>query len=277
MVAFRRFVQKVTMRIGRFFQVDVVLHWTFVLAPLYVLFSRWGADHAGGAAQWWWNMGWMQMILFCIFLFVLLHEYGHALAARWFGIGTKEIVLTPIGGLAMLKSMPREPYKEMVIAIAGPLVNLVLAGIFLVLYLAGALRWSTILAQQLPTLWTLLIVNVMLFGFNLLPAFPMDGGRILRAMLAVYFNYEDATRYAVNIARIAAVIFMFVGLTRMQFSWVLIGLFVYVASSSELIRLRMLRAYEEQQRAETHRRGDASVVEGHVVRRAQDDARERDL
>ena len=136
----------------------------------------------------------------------MLHEYGHALTARRFGIGTRSITLLPIGGLALLESMPRDPRQEILVALAGPAVNLAIAA---VLYSCSpppaAPARSSALDPAGSLLPTLFAANLMLALFNLLPAFPMDGGRVLRAALAMRMDRVRATRLAARIGQVLAV------------------------------------------------------------------------
>ncbi len=152
--------------------------------------------------------------MLAVFTCVLLHEYGHALAARYFGVQTKDIIITPIGGLARLVNMPHDPLQEFAIAIAGPTVNLVVALAF-AFYLAGT-RQPFSLSEgaagllQFPQL--MMWLNLFLFLFNLIPAFPMDGGRILRSLLAVSFRRETATLVAGLLGQLLAVGFVLYGI-----------------------------------------------------------------
>ena len=133
-----------------------------------------------------------------IFLCVLLHEFGHAFAAKAFGIRTPDITLLPIGGVARLERMPSNPWQELVIAIAGPAVNVLIAAIVFLL-IGGVLplqEFGLIDTASGSLLAKLLIVNVLLVAFNVIPAFPMDGGRVLRALLATQVRYVD--RYAIG-------------------------------------------------------------------------------
>ncbi len=176
-----------------------------------------------------------------IFLCVLLHEFGHALAAKIFGIRTPDITLLPIGGVARLERMPANPRQEFVIAIAGPAVNVFIAiAIFVVIGGVLPLREFDLVDTAGGTLLAkLLVVNVLLVAFNMIPAFPMDGGRVLRALLATQMRYPAATRLAARIGQIIAVLFGLASLT----SWGgpmlgFIALFVFLGAQQELAYAR---------------------------------------
>jgi Zn-dependent protease len=142
-----------------------------------------------------------------VFACVVLHELGHSLQARRFGIRVRDIVLLPIGGVARAERIPENPWQEIVIAISGPLVNFVLAGVLiLVIWVSG-----NQLDFEDGLLTNLLLINLVLGIFNLVPAFPMDGGRILRGLLAIKMSYLDATRLAKNVGHIIAIIFAVLG------------------------------------------------------------------
>lgn len=180
-------------------------------------------------------------VLFIVALFacVLLHELGHALTAQRYGIRTRDITLLPIGGVARLERMPTESGQELLIALAGPAVNLVIAA---VAYGALALLPDPDPMGLLPRL---AVANVAIMGFNLLPAFPMDGGRVLRAVLATRMGRVAATRRAAAIGRGFAIVFVMLGL------WVnpvllLVGVFVWLAAGGELMDVELRAAAEHQ-------------------------------
>src|SRR5262245_18200701 len=169
-----------------------------------------------------------------LFLCVVLHEFGHVFAARLYGIGTSDVTLLPIGGVASLERMPEKPGQEIVRARAGPAVNVVIAAV-----LAGFLGASFDLGQagalgdtRASLLDRLAVANVALFVFNLIPAFPMDGGRVLRALLAIPMGYTRATRLAASIGQGLAVLFAFLGLMGNPLL-VLIAVFIFLAASGE--------------------------------------------
>jgi len=211
-------------RLGRAAGVDVYLHFTFLLLLGWEFFSR--AVHGDFAGAVW------QGLVFNLVLFgtVVLHELGHALAARHYGIGTADITLLPIGGVARLLASPDTPKEELVIALAGPAVNVMLAGlIFAALQLAPGLAGLGVVGAVIVR-W--LHINVALLVFNLIPAFPMDGGRVLRATLAMRMGLSGGTRIAARVGQVLAVGFFFAGLV-----WnpmlMLIGLFVWFSAAQE--------------------------------------------
>jgi stage IV sporulation protein FB len=170
-----------------------------------------------------------------VFACVVLHELGHAVAARRYGIKTPDITLLPIGGLARLSRMPDKPSEEIVIALAGPLVNVVIA-LALFLALGGAVDPRVMTHIGNPSygpIARLAGVNVILVLFNLIPAFPMDGGRVLRAVLALRFDRRRATRIAALIGRGFAFLFALFGLYSQNYFLVFIAVFVFLAAQSE--------------------------------------------
>ena len=217
------------MKLGKVAGIDVFLHWTFVFAPLALIFQSWYLENSLALT------GILLVLLCCVFGCVLLHEFGHALAARYFGVQTRDIILTPIGGLARLVRMPKNPSHEFLITLAGPMVNLGIAGLAAVyLAIAGpgfALR-QQISTGDLPVF--LFYINLFLFAFNLIPAFPMDGGRILRAMLASFMKFETATLIAGSVGQVLAVALGVYGLLEGHYSLCIIGAFVYFAASAEI-------------------------------------------
>jgi Zn-dependent protease len=165
---------------------------------------------------------------------VVMHEYGHALASRRYGIGTRDITLLPIGGVARLERMPENPRQELWVALAGPAVNVVLAAA-LAMWLAATRGWAPLNSLSVSGgsfAERLLVANVFLVAFNLLPAFPMDGGRVLRALLAMHMPYSRATRAAARTGQGMALLFGFIGLLGNPFL-LFIALFVWMGASQE--------------------------------------------
>ncbi|NNF57219.1 MAG: site-2 protease family protein, partial [Rhodothermaceae bacterium] len=170
-----------SLRLGRIAGIDVFLHWTFglLLVGAFAFFLVNGQGVATAAAA--------LLLILAVFGCVVLHEFGHALTARRYDVPTKDITLYPIGGVARLQRIPEAPTQELLIAIAGPAVNVALALLIGggLLALGQSITAPTGLGEPLGHFWANLFwVNVLLVGFNLLPAFPMDGGRVLRALLA---------------------------------------------------------------------------------------------
>ncbi len=173
--------------------------------------------------------------ILAVFACVVLHELGHALAARRYGIRTPRITLLPIGGLAELERMPEKPSEEIVVAIAGPLVNVAIAA-FLILVLGARFGSDTLAAIDNPNggfLARIAAVNVVLVLFNLIPAFPMDGGRVLRALLATRLDRARATQVAATIGQGLAFVFAFIGLIGGNPLLLFIAIFIYLAAGGE--------------------------------------------
>ena len=221
-------------RVGKVAGIGFYIHITF---PLFIALLAWEPYQSGGFSA---AVG-MVSFLLSVFVCVLLHELGHAFAAKYFGIRTHDITLLPIGGVARLERMPEKPSQELVVALAGPLVNVV---IVLILLPWVVFRYSFPIEDTLGSVpfWNfdwltgLLGVNVVILLFNLLPAFPMDGGRVLRSLLAFWLNYHNATRVAVFLGRLMAVFFVATGFWIEQYVLMLIGVFVFVGAGRESVK-----------------------------------------
>ncbi|REJ76652.1 MAG: site-2 protease family protein [Planctomycetota bacterium] len=240
-------------KIARIAGIDVRIHATFVLLLGYVY---WLSTSQGGTAA---DAVSELVFVLSIFGIVVLHELGHAMAARRYGVPTKDITLLPIGGVARLERIPEDPKQEFVIAVAGPAVNVVLAMLCLagIVLIGGATMalslaepgsdWMSVLlggadpgsgVRSIPVvlsvfLTKLLLVNIMLILFNMLPAFPMDGGRVFRALLAMKIDYVRATRAAATIGKGMAALFAVAGITIAQPFLILIAIFVWIGAASE--------------------------------------------
>jgi len=212
--------------------IQLRIHVTFVLLIAWLAFGYYAQGGSPAAAE-----GVIFVLL--LFLCVVLHEFGHALAAKAFGINTPDITLLPIGGVARLERMPEEPKQELLIAVAGPAVNVVIA---LGLFVAGGSFINPFVNPAAPEgvglISQLLIINVLLVAFNLLPAFPMDGGRVLRALLATRMSYARATQIAATVGQGFAFVFGFIGLIWNPFL-IFIALFVYIGASQEAALAQM--------------------------------------
>ena len=238
--------------LGSILGIAIKVHWTFFLLVTWIFLASLlsGSDMSAATSQ----------AAFVLLLFgcVVLHELGHALAARCFGIQTEDITLLPIGGLARLERMPRHPFQEIVVALAGPAVNVVIATLLLILIGLPSGGSSAFMGKLLGTgtLEQLVFVNIALVAFNMLPAFPLDGGRVLRALLAIFLDYSVATRSAARLGQVFAVGLGLLGLANPFL--LIIALFIFFAASAEasqvtlqerfgarLVRDGMIRIFRE--------------------------------
>ncbi|MGH7942241.1 MAG: site-2 protease family protein [Limisphaerales bacterium] len=183
------------------------------------------------------------VFVIAVFVIIVLHELGHALTARRYGIRTRDITLLPIGGVARLERIPEDPRQELAVALAGPAVNVALAIIlFVVLVVLGqpirAFDLNDISILSANFLRRLLLVNVVLALFNLLPAFPMDGGRVLRAFLAMKMDYVRATHIAANVGQAMALVFVIIGLFKFPIL-LFVALFVWMGAAAESSMVQM--------------------------------------
>lgn len=249
-----------SLKLFTLFGIPVHLHWSFGLIFLYAMWI--GYSNEMGPIGTLWLMGFFVALFGC----VLLHEYGHSLTAKRYGVNTQDIILTPIGGIARLERMPEKPIQEFLVAIAGPMVNVVIAialiGLSKLIFYGNnweLFKWF--LEQQFsfstsetgdvleetgiePTgllfyLPVLVATNIALVLFNLIPAFPMDGGRVLRALLAMRLGRVRATRAAALIGQGIAVLFVVIGLWQGAFTLALIGIFVFTTARAENAMVRL--------------------------------------
>ena len=231
---------KRSLKVGSVYGIGIFLHWTFLLLIAAIFAYYYVQSQSLGAAVS--GMGFIVAVFVC----VILHELGHALTARRFGVPTRSITLYPIGGLARLERIPAEPMKEFWIAIGGPAVNIVIAvGLALVLLVTGGSFAPG--ALQTPgqhVIASLMWINAVLAGFNMLPAFPMDGGRVLRALLALRQDYAQATQTAANVGQAMAILFGLVGIVWFNPILLFIALFVYVGAQQES-QQAMYRSFTE--------------------------------
>lgn len=216
-------------KLGKVFGINVYMHATFLILIAWIVLTEWGETHSGRAVA-----GAVLFIL-ALFVCVVAHEFGHALAARRYGIQTNDITLLPIGGVSSLERIPDDPRQELRVALAGPAVSVAIAmALLLTAWITGATGHLKQIGPwgNVPFIEQLLLANVMLVIFNLLPAFPMDGGRIFRSLLARRMDYSRATRIAANVGQGMALLFAGLGLFGNPVLFV-IALFVWIGAGQE--------------------------------------------
>ena len=243
---------KSAFRLLRVAGIDIKVHFTFFLILVLGAF-QWSNYGPSGAA-------FGVLLMMALFACVVLHELGHSLVAQRLGVEVREIVLLPIGGVAMLSRMPRRPLHELLIAVAGPLVNVVIAGALLAwigsqssvpIDGSALLNLSKAPPSTETLLRWLLAANISLVIFNLLPAFPMDGGRILRAILGMFLGFSRATRIAAGVGQVLALALGLYAIFNGEFLLAFIAAFVFLGAGQE-------RAVEEARvLLSTLRLGDA--------------------
>lgn len=225
---------KWSLKIGEYKGIGVYIHATFWLLILWVAISHWVAGKNVAVT--------IEGVVFILALFgcVVLHEFGHALSARKVGIQTRDITLLPIGGVARLERMPDKPIQELWVALAGPAVNVVIAAV-LYLWLTLTHSWQPLQTLTIAGgsfLERLMVVNIFLVVFNILPAFPMDGGRVLRALLALKMEYTRATQIAAGTGQAMAILFGLIGLFTNPFL-LFIAFFVWIGAAQEASMVQM--------------------------------------
>lgn len=242
---------KFSLYLGSYKNVKVFIHWTFSLLLLWIIISnlRQGMPMV--------DILWVILFVLALFACVVMHEFGHALAAQRYGIQTKDIVLYPIGGVARLEKLPEDPKQELWVAFAGPLVN-----IALFIILSAILSFTGYNIESLEELKirpnTILLyiasANLILALFNLLPAFPMDGGRVLRAFLSIKLPRAKATQIAGGIGQFLAIFFVFFGLFNNPIL-VLIGIFIFLGAGAEVAHTQQesfLKGYQVKDALMSH-------------------------
>jgi Zn-dependent protease len=243
-------------KIGTISGIPIKLHWSFFALFLFVYFRT---PDAGLEFQ-------LTYGLFVLLLFacITFHELGHAISARWYGVKTVDIILSPIGGVARLSRLPEKPIQELIVAIAGPMVNVIIAIVILLGLLVienGLVLDRNFQFLQNYPFWTwedflrdIMLINVALVIFNLIPAFPMDGGRVVRALLSIPFSRKLATRIASILGQLLALAFVYYSLflaEESDYMLALIGVFIFMSASGE---------YQSVKISETLKKYDASQV-----------------
>ena len=224
-------------KLARIAGIDVFVHATFFVVIAWIALLHWNQSQSLAAV--------VEGVSFILTLFacVVLHEFGHALMAARYGIRTRDITLLPIGGLARLERLPDVPVQELWVALAGPAVNIVIA-ILLFGWLQASGVWPSVDRIGVTTgafAERVMFANIFLAGFNLLPAFPMDGGRALRALLATRMAYTRATQHAATIGQGMAILFAFIGLQGNPIL-IFIALFVWIGAGQEASTAQMKSA-----------------------------------
>src|SRR5918997_818827 len=227
-----------SIKVGRAFGIDVKVHWTFLLLLAFFGFTAY--QNSGSLPSALVTVG----IVLALFVCVLLHEYGHSLVAQRLGIEIADITLLPIGGLARLKSLPEKPWDEVKIAIAGPLVNVVLAPIFfgIAILLGGGITMPPNILEGVQSAAQVFVylgfINIALVVFNLIPAFPMDGGRVLRGLLATRLGPVRATDISSAVGQFFAAAFFLTGLLTGNLLLALIAVFIFFGAGGEAQMVR---------------------------------------
>ncbi len=220
---------KYSLRLGNISGIKIEIHWTFLILLAWIIFSNLRTDVDPEQTIW------SLLLVLGVFVCVILHELGHALAAKKFDIKTTSITLLPIGGLAQMEQIPEKPKEELIIAFAGPAVNLIIAALIYPLTNIssvteiGELQLKAESGNFFPSL---MMLNVWLAVFNLIPAFPMDGGRVFRAILSFRLGHAKATQIAASVGQILGMGFVFFGFFYNPFL-VFIGLFIYLGAGAE--------------------------------------------
>lgn len=266
---------KGSVKLARISGIDLFLHWTFLILLAWIVAVQ---IQAGST---WVQVATVITFILTLFACVTLHELGHAFAARRYGIKTKNILLLPIGGIASLENFPEKPGQELAIAVAGPLVNILIAGLLAaVLLLLG----KPVVSPELTSLFSLsyflqslLYVNIALFVFNLIPAFPLDGGRVFRALLAIRLDRVRATKVAARTGQVIAAIFILTGLFSNLFL-AFIGFFIFLAAQAETslaetqsilkavqVRDVLMRNYTTLRTRDTLRRASEELLNGQAA------------
>jgi Zn-dependent protease len=224
-----------SLKVASIFGIEVRIHVTFLLYLAWIWLNYYQVAGLSGAIQ-------GVLLILALFACVLLHEFGHAFAARAFGIRTPDITLWPFGGVARLNRIPDKPWQELIVAIAGPLVNVVIAAVlFLIHGTAGIQQAEHLESPRVDLLAKLAWVNVILVLFNLIPAFPMDGGRVLRALLAMVMPYAQATQIAARLGQGLAILFAVFGFVYNPVL-IFIAFVIFVGAQQELAMARANRS-----------------------------------
>ncbi|WP_075351456.1 site-2 protease family protein [Algoriphagus marinus] len=220
---------KGSLYIGQYAKVKVFIHWTFFILISYILFL--GVSMGQQAVA----IGWHILFILAVFLCILFHEFGHVLAGQRLGYKTKDIIILPIGGLSRFEKLPDSPKEELIISISGPMINLLIAVLLLLVIPNNLSDFPSLEISEVNSrnfLFLLFEVNLLLGIFNLIPAFPMDGGRVFRAFLTLFISRVKATKIASAVGTVFAIVFILLGVFFNPFL-IFIGLFIIFSASNE--------------------------------------------
>ena len=218
---------KWSISIGRIWGIPIRMHLTFIFLLAWIAWLGWSVDGLRSSL-------WALALILCLFACVVLHELGHSIIAIRFGARVRSVTLLPIGGVASMQSIPEKPYQELLVSLAGPSVNVVIALVLMALR-GGYHAWGQQHVFPLSVselLDALMNTNLVLAVFNLIPAFPMDGGRVFRSILALFLPYTRATTVATTLGQVLAIGFILVGLAKNPFL-VIIGIFIFFGAETE--------------------------------------------
>jgi Zn-dependent protease/predicted transcriptional regulator len=236
----KSFYMKASLKLVTIKGISVYLHFTFLLFLVWVVFLF------AASGMLWWQLFWSVIFLLGLFTSIVMHEYAHALVAAIFGITAKRITLYPIGGIASIEKLPENPRQELLISGAGPVFSFCLGALLLLFsgrdFSMQSLNEYSGVIDKNNIIYTLGVINIVLAVFNLIPAFPMDGGRILRALLAMEYNYIKATTIAAFIGKVIAGLIIILAIFTFNFILALIGVFIILFASAEesFIKVRNL-------------------------------------
>lgn len=224
--------------IGKVSGIKIFIHWTFVLLIVWIAFMDYllGKDFLQASVS--------VLFILSVFICIVLHELGHALMAQYFNHKTKDITLLPIGGMSRMEEIPEKPKEELLVSLAGPMINLLIAAI-----LYPLIQWfsevpgifTNLFVTKETFLFNLYIVNIALVLFNLLPAFPMDGGRVFRAILSFFMDRVAATNIAVKAGQMIAVLLFLIGIFYNPLLTIIsILIFIFAQAENDFVRARSI-------------------------------------
>jgi len=264
---------KGAVQIAKFANIPVFVHWSFGLIIMFVIGN---AINIGSDIQ---LVIFYLCLILAVYVCIVMHEYGHALTAKRYGVNTKDIILFPIGGVARLERLPEKPMEEFYIAIAGPMVNIAIAIGLTPYFLISKYSPTELLNESYltePSLFQIFIpiiilTNIGLAIFNLTPAFPMDGGRVLRSLLSIKIGRLKATRIASILGQICAVGFFIFGIWNFNLIHILIGMFIFYTASVEYNSVKVDNALSQQEVKDILRTSFTTIDDNSTMQVASDE------